>query len=134
MAIRKNDRLVIVIGIVILLVSSIGIYLWAPPVDSHSDPVDIEDILNISGVFSDLPNSIVVSDDSPFYSLITTPLAVHYEDEEQNVIPLFIRNLENPSAVKSQKVFFRIVCFVFLFSNKKPLVFFSIILINSFSL
>lgn len=44
-------------------------------------------------------SSIVVTDSDPFYSLITTPLAVNYnETGHQNVIPLYTMDFTNPSS------------------------------------
>ncbi len=97
MAIQKNDKLVISIGIIILLITSIGIFLWTPPENNLAKSAKLEDIINISGIFSDLPRSIIVSDKSPFYALIATPIAVHYDDEDQKVIPMYVKNIENPS-------------------------------------
>ncbi len=97
MSIKKNDKFVVLIGIIILIISSIGIYLWAPPEDTFEKEVKVEDILNISGIFSDLPSSIEVSDKSPFYALIATPIAIHYDGDNQKIIPLYIKNFEKPS-------------------------------------
>ena len=97
MTIQKNDKLVVLIGIIILIIASIGIYLWAPPENNFAKAAKIDDIVNISGVFSNLPNSIEVSDESPFYALIATPIAIHYDGENQEVIPLYIKNFEKPS-------------------------------------
>ncbi len=45
-----------------------------------------------------LPSAIAVSDSDPFYALIATPLGVHYNDVgEQEVIPFYIKNFDNPS-------------------------------------
>jgi len=54
---------------------------------------------NISSVLTaEMPSAIAVSDQNPFYSLIATPLAVHYDDEgEQTVIPLYVKNFDEPS-------------------------------------
>ena len=46
----------------------------------------------------EVPSAITVSDSNPFYSLIATPLAVRYNKYgDQEIIPLYIKNLENPS-------------------------------------
>jgi len=94
---QKNDKIIVFIGILILLISSVGIYLWSPPEDIYKKSAELDDILNISGVFSNLPNAIEVSDTSPFYALIATPIAIHYDDENQNVIPLYVKNVDKPS-------------------------------------
>ena len=47
---------------------------------------------------ADLPSAIAVSDSNPFFGLIATPIAVRYnEDKEQEVIPLYVKNFEDPS-------------------------------------
>jgi len=47
---------------------------------------------------SDFPTAITVCDSNPFYSLIATPLAVRYDEEmNQHLIPLYVKNLSNPS-------------------------------------
>jgi len=49
----------------------------------------------LSGVF---PSALAVSDSNPFYALIATPLAVHYNDlGEQKVIPLYVKNFDDTS-------------------------------------
>ncbi len=63
---------------------------------SESEKASIGDFFAISTEFSDLPEGIVVSDSSPFYPLIATPLAVHYNDDRE-VIPLLVKNFTNPS-------------------------------------
>jgi len=84
-------------GVVILLISSIGIFLWVPE-KTGANAVEMDDIVDISGVFSSVPDSITVSDSNPFYALIATPLAVHYDSEgEQEIIPMYVKNFEHPS-------------------------------------
>ena len=55
--------------------------------------------INVSSTFSaEMPTAIAVSDSNPFYALIATPLAVHYDDAgEQTVIPLYVKNFDEPS-------------------------------------
>ncbi|MEM0493119.1 MAG: C25 family cysteine peptidase [Candidatus Thermoplasmatota archaeon] len=44
------------------------------------------------------PSAIIIPDSNPFYAIITTPLAIRYDDKkEQHVIPLLIKNQHNPS-------------------------------------
>ncbi len=46
----------------------------------------------------DMPAAIAVSDSNPFYALIATPLAVRYNEEgNQTVIPLYVKNFNDPS-------------------------------------
>ncbi len=56
------------------------------------------DFIDITGSLKEMPSSITVSDGSPFYSLIATPLSVNYDENgEQTVIPLYVMNFKNPS-------------------------------------
>ena len=56
-------------------------------------------LIKVSSTFSaEMPTAIAVSDSNPFYALIATPLAVHYDDSgEQTVIPLYMKNFDAPS-------------------------------------
>ena len=48
--------------------------------------------------YGTLPTGILISDTNPFYALIATPLCVRYDQSgNQTVIPLYIKNFENPS-------------------------------------
>ncbi len=94
---NKNDKLIVIIGVLILVVASIGIYTWKPA-DTMASASLIDEFFYISSSFSDIPDAIAVSDSDPFYALIATPLGVHYNDVgEQEVIPLYIKNFDNPS-------------------------------------
>jgi len=93
---KKNDKIIIALGFVVLIVASIGIVTWVPETGQEKD-VHFEDI-DFSGVLTNIPNAITVSDTDPFYALMATPIAVHYDEQgEQQVIPLYIKNLDNPS-------------------------------------
>ncbi len=96
---NKNDKIISVIGVLILIISSIGIYTWAPMETKAVSTFSIEKIFSTSGIFSEnIPNSITVSDSDPFYPLIANPLAVHYDVMgNQEIFPLYIQNFSNPS-------------------------------------
>lgn len=101
---NKNDKIIIVLGVVILILASVGIYYWAP--EEKVKIIGVNEFINITGNLNDMPGSITVSDSCPFYSLIATPLAINYDEQaEQSVIPLYIMNFENPSdaVIKIQK-------------------------------
>lgn len=96
---NKNDKLVVIIGVIILIISSIGIFTYAPGY-VPSESKGIKDFLEITGKFSqDLSGScITVPDNDPFYALAATPLAVHYDgDSKQEIIPLYVQNQTEPS-------------------------------------
>ena len=93
---KKNDKIVVVVGVVILILAGIGIYVWAP-MKTAQGSADIDEFFKITGTFSNAPKGIVVSDMCPFYPLIVTPLAVHYDKMgNQEIAPLFIENSTNP--------------------------------------
>ena len=93
----KNDKIIVVFGVAILIFASIGIYYWVPEkVELQS--VNANEFIDVTGVLKEMPGSITVSDSCPFYPLIATPLAVNYDENgEQTVIPLYVMNFENPS-------------------------------------
>ena len=96
---NKNDKLIIIVGVAILVVASFGIYLWVPPGEGEEITGEIYDFYDVYGVMSDTPDSVTVSMDCPFYSLIATPLTIYYDQEcEQHKIPLYIENFNDPSS------------------------------------
>ena len=53
----------------------------------------------ISTMKPSMPNAITISDANPFYSLLATPLAVHYDSEgQQTVLPFYVKNFTHPSS------------------------------------
>ncbi|UCD14076.1 MAG: hypothetical protein JSW60_01285 [Thermoplasmatales archaeon] len=94
---KKNDKVIAIIGVLILVVASIGIYTWKDQ-ETTVSASNIDDFFYVSGSLSNAPNAVVVSDSDPFYTLIATPLTVHYdEDGDKEIIPLYIQNFSNPS-------------------------------------
>jgi hypothetical protein len=90
---KKNDKLVVLLGVIVLIIASIGIYVWVP--DSGKLGIsEAKDFVKVTGKMvdeKDLPSAVLVSDDDPFYSLIATPLAVNYDQDcNQRVIPLLM--------------------------------------------
>ena len=100
---KKNDKLIVLLGVAILVMASIGVYYWAYE-EGGPTTLSADKLVGISGTFSeDLPDAITVSDTDPFYALIATPLAVHYDsDGGQEIIPLYVKNFENPSRAVKQ--------------------------------
>jgi len=94
---KKNDKLIVILGALCIVLASFGILFYAPT-DEKVSTMNADELFAISGYIMDQPDSITVSDECPFYALIATPLAVHYDIEgEQEIIPLYIENLEDPS-------------------------------------
>ena len=96
---KKNDKIIIILGIVILLIAIIGIYFWNPAdLKETINPVSIEEFFSISSTMKTQPDAIKVADTNPFYALIATPLAIHYDsDGNQMVKPLFVWNYDKPA-------------------------------------
>ena len=96
---NKNDTIILTVGVVILILASVGIYFWNPQ-QTLAGEAHLEDLFNMYGVFSeDQPIAISVSDSNPFYAFIATPLAVNYHpDGTQHVKPLLVVNDNEPSS------------------------------------
>lgn len=102
---NKNDKLIAVIGVLVLVIASIGIYTWKP-METTVSAFSIDEFFSISGNLSDVPDAIAVSDSDPFYALIATPLAVHYDPEgNQKIIPLYIQNFSITSQAIERAVY-----------------------------
>jgi hypothetical protein len=94
---KKNDKLIVITGVIILIIAAVGIYYWVPE-EAGVKAAKISNFISVTGDLKDVPDAVTVSDSSPFYPLIATPLAVNYcEEGEQSVLPLYVMNLENPS-------------------------------------
>ena len=94
---NKNDKIIAVAGVMVLVIASIGVYTWKPS-EGAENASSIDSFLSITSSFSDVPSAIAVSDTNFFFPLIATPLAVHYDNEgNQEVIPLYVENLSSPS-------------------------------------
>jgi len=94
---KKNDKIIVILGVAILILASIGIYYWVPE-EVGVKAIGSNEFLGVTGNIKDIPESITVSENCPFYPLIVTPLAVNYDEKgEQTIIPLYVMNTENPS-------------------------------------
>jgi hypothetical protein len=94
---KKNDKLIVIFGVVILVIASLGIYYWGEEV--QVEVVEEIDFFNVTGVMIEsLPDAVLVSDNCPFNALAATPLAVSYDElGRQRVVPLYIENEDEPS-------------------------------------
>jgi len=101
---NKNDKIIAVAGVIVLVIASIGVYTWKPSGEVENVS-SIDSFLSITSSFSDVPSAIAVSDANPFFPLIATPLAVHYDAEgTQEVIPLYIQNFSDPSRAVTRAI------------------------------
>lgn len=81
---------------ILLLCSSIGLTSITGVADERQH--NIYDI-TVSTRSATHPTAITVSDANPFYALIATPLAVHYDSfGQQTVIPFYVKNFTQPSS------------------------------------
>lgn len=93
----KNDKLIVAAGVAVIVFAAIGIYYWVPD-QAEAQSIDTDDFLDITGDLREMPGSITVSDNCPFYPLIATPLSINYdENAQQSVIPLYVMDFEEPS-------------------------------------
>jgi hypothetical protein len=95
---NKNDKLIVVGAVVVLIIAGIGVYMWTP-MQATENIDSLRDYTSITSSFSSVPTAIAVSDSSPFYALLATPLAVHYDQQgTQEIIPLYVENMSDPSS------------------------------------
>lgn len=102
---KKNDKLVVILGVVVLILASVGIYYWEPETTGEKY-ADDQDFFKVTGsMMEHQPDAISVSDENPFYPLIATPLVINYNETGiQTVKPLYVENKEMLSdAVKRLK-------------------------------
>ncbi|MCD6236323.1 MAG: hypothetical protein J7K13_00005 [Thermoplasmata archaeon] len=92
---KKKDKLIVLAGVAILVIASVGVYYWSP---KETVSLSIDTIFETTGSIAEVPSAITVADNNPFYPLIATPLAVHYDSEgNQVVVPLYVENFSSPS-------------------------------------
>ena len=101
---KKNDKIIVIAGVVILILAAIGIYYWVPAEEEKSIS-GINKFFDVSGDMDNMPVAVVMPDSSPFYPLIATPIAVNYDNEgNQKIVPLFVENYEDLSkSIKQTK-------------------------------
>jgi hypothetical protein len=94
---KKNDKLIVILGVVILILAGIGIYYWTPEATGVKT-AEIEDFYSVTSSYKTIPSGIEISDSNHFHALVATPLAINYDsDGMQHMIPLYIKNVNAPS-------------------------------------
>jgi len=94
---NRNDKIIVLFGVIILVLASFGVYYWMPK-EAGPTTLNVKELSQFCGVFSSKADTIIVSDSNPFYPLITTPLAIHYDvNGNQSVAPLYVENFDEPS-------------------------------------
>ncbi len=95
---KKNDKLIVIFGVIILILASIGVYYWESEELEKKD-LSIDDLIGITGKLSNPPDAITISDSNPFYALSATPIAINYcKNGIQHIIPMYIKNKNEPSS------------------------------------
>lgn len=118
----KYDKVITVVGVVILLIAGVGIYFYKPPVRERFSPTGVSLAL-MGGELKDNPTAIEVTDSNPFYPLIVTPLAVHYDrDGNRYVAPLYVKNMSKPSRsiLRAEEMIGRVIDLVINDDNVSP--------------
>ncbi len=93
---KQNIKIGMFIGIIVII--SAAIFVVFHDDKDQRKPLEAEDIYNLTGILQNIPDAIEVSDENPFYALIATPVAVHYDlNGTQELIPLYITNMSEPS-------------------------------------
>jgi len=90
----RKKTLLLSIAVVMLLLTSAMPMVPAAHDESYPQPH-----FTVASTFiPDFPTAIAVSDASPFYSLIATPLALHYSPlGERVILPLYVKDFNHPS-------------------------------------
>lgn len=70
-----------------------------PLVAAMGSPLNEQRPFPVQSTFTnDFPTALMVYDTSPFYALIATPIAVHYDPNgTQHLIPMYVKDPDNPS-------------------------------------
>lgn len=105
---KKSDKIVALIGVIIIILAAVGIYFLAP-LQKQPVVLGVKDFADITGQMIDekeLPSTLIVSNKDPFYALIATPLAISYDENcSQRVVPLLIsKDVKNPSSSVTELV------------------------------
>jgi len=94
----KNKKIVIAtLAIFLMLTTSFSAFAENVYSNTKNDKIENQ-YQRYTSDFLDLPSAVAVSDSNPFYTLIATPLAVHYnETGSQEIIPLYVKDFDDPS-------------------------------------
>jgi len=96
---KKNDKLIVALGVIILIVAGSLVYSWAPVLEDEYEHIEIEQLLELESVMTkNTPEALSISDECVFYPLIVTPLACNYDSMgNQHVAPLYVKNFDDLS-------------------------------------
>jgi hypothetical protein len=98
---KKNDKIIVLLGVIILVLASIGIYYYEP-IDEREKIDSFKSLYPVESIYAKNASAITTCTSNPFFPLIATPLAVQYDDENnQNVKPLYVINfLETSNTIE----------------------------------
>ena len=92
----KNWKLLAIIIAIALVLLVLATYVedWG----TNERDATIDDFFNTDARFAPLPTALIVPDTNPYYTLMATPIAIHYtSDNTQEVLPLLVTNTTTPS-------------------------------------
>lgn len=85
------------IGVIVAFITIFWIAIYSP-IDASSDHMDIDELISLKGTLSTMPDAVSVSDQNPFYPLITTPITIQHHSDGTIVKPLYVKNTTTPSS------------------------------------
>ncbi len=93
---KRGQYVLSILVVLILLCSSISLTSLTGIATENEKNVYETTVSTFSAI---QPTAITVSDANPFYALLATPLAVHYDSfGQQTVIPFYVKNFTTPSS------------------------------------
>jgi hypothetical protein len=98
---EKNKKVIATAIVVLLLLTGISAILISPPEEKlfETRAATINDILKVTSERILSNKTVVVSDDSPYYAIIATPLAVYYKNKNEKFsVPLLVAKRGAPSS------------------------------------
>ncbi|MEW5760826.1 MAG: C25 family cysteine peptidase [Candidatus Thermoplasmatota archaeon] len=89
-----------IIAICIVLILIFAIFLFVPKKVEKIEYAKLEDLLSSTSERKIFDGTIVVSDESPYYALISTPLAVYYDEKGKHAYPLLVTSKTPATPIK----------------------------------
>lgn len=84
---EKNKKVIATAIVVLLLITGISAIIVSPPEEKifETRAATVNDILKVTSERALSNKTVVVSDDSPYYAIIATPLAVYYKNKNEKL-------------------------------------------------
>ena len=93
---RKRKLLAVTLTVILVAAAVIGLLSWVPAQEEEK-AATLQDLLDSTSERSPLNGTLIVNDDSPFYTLISTPAAVYYEEDASSSIAPMLVAKEDPA-------------------------------------